>query len=181
MSDSYYQERARRRARILWIVGAVAIIAILVVIVIWSLYRDSCTRSFDRSPTAIVSTFLESVGRGEMPTAQACWEHDAFYELEAGCSEICLSKVYGAQFEIVDIVPGEPYITPQWKSQPGAHRSHRLQRGWRYPHRRDPARQCGERPPLEALDHRPQHLWQHHRRTLVQVMARQTRPGLSER
>mgnify|MGYP001826037620 FL=1 len=36
MSDSYYQERARRRTRIWLIVGAVAIVAILVVEVIWS-------------------------------------------------------------------------------------------------------------------------------------------------
>jgi hypothetical protein len=116
MSDSFYQARARRRARILWIVGAVAIIAILVVVVIWSLYRDSCTRSFDRSPTAVISSFLEAVGQGEVPAAQGCWEHDAYYELEAGCSEICLSKVYGAQFEIFDIVPGEPYITPEGRA-----------------------------------------------------------------
>ena len=116
MSDSYYQERARRRARILWIVGAVAIIAILVIVVIWSLYRDSCTRSFDRSPTAAISSFLEAVGRGEMPAAQACWEHDAYYELESGCSEICLSKVYGAQFEIVDLVPGKAYTTPEGRA-----------------------------------------------------------------
>ena len=116
MSDSYYQERARRRARIWWIVGAIAILAILVVVVIWSLYRDSCTRSFDRSPTAVMSTFLEAVGRGEVPAAQACWEHEAYYELEAGCSEICLSKVYGAQYEIVDIVPGESYTTPEGRA-----------------------------------------------------------------
>ena len=116
MSDSYYQERARRRTRILWIVGAVVIVAILIGVVIWSLHQDSCTGSFDRSPTAVVSTFLEAVGRGDMPTAQGCWQHDAYYELEAGCSEICLSKVYGAQYEIVDIVPGAPYTTSEGRA-----------------------------------------------------------------
>lgn len=113
MSDTYYQERARRRTRILWIVGAVAVVAIVIVAVAWSLYSDSCTRSFERSPTAVISTFLEGVGRGDWPAAQACWQHEAYYDLEAGCSEICLSKVYGAQFEILDIVPGEPYTTPE--------------------------------------------------------------------
>jgi hypothetical protein len=116
MSDSFYQERARRRIRILWIAGAVAIVAILVVVVIRSLYRDSCTGSFERSPSAVVSTFLEAVGRGDPLTAQGCWQHDAYYELEAGCSEICLSKVYGAQYEIVDIAPGEPYTTPEGRA-----------------------------------------------------------------
>ena len=116
MSDSFYQERARRRARIFWIVGAVAIAAILVVVVIWSLYRDSCTGSFQRSPTAVVTTFLDAVGRGDPLTAQGCWEHDAYYELEAGCSEICLSKVYGAWYEIIDIVADEPYTTPEGRA-----------------------------------------------------------------
>jgi hypothetical protein len=116
MSDSYYQERARRRTRILLIVGAVAVVVVLIGAVIWSLYQDSCTGSFDRSPTAVVSTFLEAVGQGEAFTAQGCWEHDAYYELEAGCSEICLSRVYGAQYEIVDIAPGDPYTTPEGRA-----------------------------------------------------------------
>ena len=116
MSDSFYQERARRRIRILWIAGAVAVVAILVVVVIRSLYRDSCTRSFERSPSAVVSTFLEAVGRGDPFTAQGCWQHDAYYDLEAGCSEICLSKVYGAQYEIIDIAPGDPFTTPEGRA-----------------------------------------------------------------
>jgi len=116
MSDTYYQERARRRTRILWILGAIVAVVVLVVSVLWSLYHDACTRSFDRSPSAIISTFLEAVGRGDAIAARACWEHMAYYDLEAGCSEICLSKVYGAQFEIVDIVPGTPYTTPEGRS-----------------------------------------------------------------
>jgi hypothetical protein len=113
MSDSYYQERARRRTRYLLIGGAIAVVAIVLAAVIWSLYRDACTGSFERSPTAVVSSYLEAVGRGDAPAAQACWQHEAYYELEAGCSEICLSKVYGAQFTIVDIAAGEPNTTPE--------------------------------------------------------------------
>jgi hypothetical protein len=116
MSDSYYQERARRRTRIALIVGAVAIVVILVVVVIASFYRDSCTGSFERSPTAVVSTFLEAVSQGDPFTAQGCWHHDAYYDLEAGCSDICLSRVYGARYEIVDIVPGEPYTTSEGRA-----------------------------------------------------------------
>ncbi|MFN2183280.1 MAG: hypothetical protein ACK2UA_14865 [Anaerolineae bacterium] len=113
MSDSYYQERARRRTRILLIAGVVAVIAVVVIAVFWSLYRDACTGSFERSPSAVVAAYLEAIGRGDAAAAQACWQHEAYYELEAGCSEICLAKVYGAQFTIVDVVPGEPYTTPE--------------------------------------------------------------------
>lgn len=113
MSDSYYQERARRRTRILLIVGAVVVVAVVGIAVVWSLYRDACTGSFERSPSAVVSAYLEAIGRGDAAAAQACWRHEAYYELEAGCSEICLSKVYGAQFAIVDLVAGEPYTTPE--------------------------------------------------------------------
>jgi hypothetical protein len=111
MSDAYYQERAKRRARLLWIAAAIVALIVLAVVVIWSLYRDACTKSFERSPTAIVSAFLEAVSSGDVATAQECWEHDTYYDLEAGCSDICLSKVYGAQFEVTGITLGEPHTT----------------------------------------------------------------------
>jgi len=116
VSDTYYQERARRRARLWWILGAVAVIAVLVIAALWSLYRDACARSFDRTPSAVISAFLEAVKQGDAVAAQSCWEHMAYYELDAGCSEICLAKVYGAQYEIADIIPGQPTITPEGRA-----------------------------------------------------------------
>ena len=85
---------------------------------------------------------MEAVGRGKVPAAQACWEHEAYYELEAGCSEICLSKVYGAPYEIVDIVPGEPYTTPEGRANLTATVTIACTEGGA-PQRRDPARQRG--------------------------------------
>ena len=116
MSDAYYQERAKRRTRMYLIVGAIAVAILLVTFAVLSLFRDSCTRGFDRTPAAIVSAFLDAVGRGDVPAAQECWRHEVYYELEAGCSEICLSKVYGAQFRVSELSLGEADTTPEGRA-----------------------------------------------------------------
>jgi len=112
MSDAYYQARARRRTRMLATVATIIVVILLVLLGIRALFHDACTGSFERSPTAVVSAYLDAVSRGNIPVAQECWEHEAFYDLGAGCSEICLSKVYGAQFQVVELTTGEPYTTP---------------------------------------------------------------------
>jgi hypothetical protein len=111
MSDTYYRERAARHARLWWMLGGIAAVVVLVALVTRALFYDACTRSFDRSPGSIVSTFVEVVGRGDAAVAQECWEHRAYYDLEAGCSEICLSRVLGAKYRVVDIALDSPYIT----------------------------------------------------------------------
>jgi len=116
MSDTYYRERAAHRARLWWIVGGIAAAAILVVLVTRALFYDACTRSFDRSPRSIVSTFVEAVGRGDAAVAQECWEHHAYYNLEAGCSEICLSRALGVQFRVVGIALDSPCATPDGRA-----------------------------------------------------------------
>jgi hypothetical protein len=56
------------------------------------------------------------VSQGNVARAQNCWQRDACYNLEAGCSEICLSKVLGAQFQITGLTAGSPQVTPQGRS-----------------------------------------------------------------
>jgi hypothetical protein len=116
MSDAYYQERARRRTQRLLIAGAVVAIVACVVLGIVSLFYDACTKSFDRSPDAVVSAYLEAVASGDAPVAQECWEHETYYDLEAGCSEICLSKAMGAQYEAGDMRLDKPYTTPDGRT-----------------------------------------------------------------
>src|SRR3990172_6755390 len=120
MSDQYYREQAARRARQLWLAGggggggggggpglggrgagkvwvgggAAAVVA-CVALGIVSLYYDSCTGGFDRSPEAVLRSFASSVSEGEAEAAQACWEREAYFDLEAGCSELCLQTVLG--------------------------------------------------------------------------------------
>jgi hypothetical protein len=111
MSDTYYRERAARRARLWWMLGGIAAV-VLVVLVTRALFYDACTKSFDRSPRSIVSAFVAAVGSGDATVAQGCWEHQAYYDLEAGCSEICLSRVLGTQYRIANITLDSPYTTP---------------------------------------------------------------------
>lgn len=111
MSDTYHRERAARRTRLCLIVAGIAVAIVLVALIIIALFYDACTRGFDRSPRAIVLAFVEAVGRGDGAVAKECWEHHAYYDLEAGCSEICLSCVLGAQYRIVDITLDPPYTT----------------------------------------------------------------------
>ncbi|MBM4464885.1 MAG: hypothetical protein FJ014_04865 [Chloroflexi bacterium] len=116
MSDTYYRERAARRARVWWVLGGIAAALVLIVLVTRALFYDACTKSFDRSPRSIVLTFVEAVGRGDLAVAQECWEHHAYYDLEAGCSEICLSRVLGAQYRVIDIALDSPYTTPDGRA-----------------------------------------------------------------
>lgn len=67
------------------------------------LFRDDCTNSFNRSPTEVIGSYLGAVSRGSVMDAQACWRHDAYFDLEAGCSEVCLLQVYGNEFDLADI------------------------------------------------------------------------------
>ena len=112
MSDAYYQERARRRTRRL--VVAVILVSLVGCLVagVLALFYDACTRSFDRSPQAVVQAYVEAVRSGNPPQAQECWEHEAYYDLEAGCSEICLSRFYGTPFEARDLAVVTPYAAP---------------------------------------------------------------------
>ncbi|MGA9349462.1 MAG: hypothetical protein WBW48_11775 [Anaerolineae bacterium] len=116
MSDTYYRERAARRTRALVIIGVLAAAVICAVFGIASLFYDACTRSFDRSPRSIVLAFVNAVGRGDAAAAQECWEHYAYYELKAGCSEVCLARVLGAQYRVVDITLDPPHTTPDGRA-----------------------------------------------------------------
>ncbi|HEX9617062.1 MAG TPA: hypothetical protein VGA03_06565 [Anaerolineales bacterium] len=108
MSDQYYREQAARRARKLWLAGGAVAVVACVALGIVSLYYDSCTGGFDRSPEAVLRSFASSVSEGEAEAAQACWEREAYFDLEAGCSELCLQTVLGNGFEIVAVEIGQP-------------------------------------------------------------------------
>jgi hypothetical protein len=116
MSDAYYQERSARRTRILLMVGGIVVVVICIVAAVASVFYDACTKSFDGSPQAVVEAYVEAVRKGDSEVAQECWEHETFYELDAGCSEICLSRFYGAEFEVGDVVIGQPVGTSEGRS-----------------------------------------------------------------
>jgi len=112
MSDEYYAQRAARRTRLAWLIVAAAMVVLLALFGLRSLFYDSCTHSFDRSPRAAIQAFADAVSRGDISAVQGCWEHYAYFEMGAGCSEICLAKVAGARFQVTEIALGETSLTP---------------------------------------------------------------------
>jgi len=117
MSDAYYQQQAARRTRRVVLIAIIAVAIVAIIFVFRALFYDACTQSFDREPGSVVLAYVEAVGRADVPAAQECWEHFSYFDLEAGCSEICLSKVYGAQYEVVDLTVGEPTTTPEGRAK----------------------------------------------------------------
>lgn len=103
MSDEYYRQQAARRARIWWILGGLALTLICVYLGFSALFRDSCTQSFDRDPRTVVVSYLGAVNQGNSDVAIECWNKDAYYDLGSGCSEICLSRFYGTDYQVQDI------------------------------------------------------------------------------
>lgn len=116
MSDTYYRERAARRTRLILALGALVLIAACATLGVRGLLYDACTRSFDRAPNSVLLAFAEAVSRGDAATAQECWEHQTYYDLEAGCSEICLSRVYGAAYRVTNVAVGEPQTTAEGRA-----------------------------------------------------------------
>lgn len=116
MSDAYYQERAARRTRSLLIAGGLLLVAGCLAAAVLSLFYDACTRSLDRSAEAIVRTYAEAVSRGDAAVAQECWQHEAYYDLDTGCSEICLSRVLGVPFHVAELSMGTSEDTPDGRS-----------------------------------------------------------------
>jgi len=39
-----------------------------------------------------------------------CWQHNAYYDLESGCSEICLSRILGTPYKVKDMQIGKVTI-----------------------------------------------------------------------
>lgn len=116
MSDVYYRERAARRKRLYLLIAALIGVPLCLYAGISRLYHDNCTDSYDRSPEAVVRSFLDMMIRGDDLALTRCWTPDAFYDLEAGCSDICLQRAVDVPYEIVEIQVGKPYVSEAGRS-----------------------------------------------------------------
>lgn len=116
MSDSYYRQRAARRTRFWLLVGLVVVAVACVASGVVNVYRDTCTNSFDRAPQSVITSFIDAVRRGESEAVIRCWKHNAFYDLEAGCSEICLARILGTSYRVVELSLSEPFITDRGRA-----------------------------------------------------------------
>lgn len=116
MSDQYYREKFNRELRLLLAVLGIAIVFTCVILFVINLFRDACTHNFDRSPNAIINSYIDAINRGDLTQVQECWQHDAYYDLAAGCSEICLSHSMGMQVRVLDIQLSPPMITEKGRA-----------------------------------------------------------------
>jgi hypothetical protein len=88
MADRVYVERARRQRSRLILLGLLLLLVACAVFAVRNSFYDLCTGSFDRDPRAVVDSYLQAIINGDPVRAQDCWDHNAFFDLNAGCSEV---------------------------------------------------------------------------------------------
>jgi hypothetical protein len=117
MSDEYYRQRAARRTRLIWLsIGLVAAVMCLY-LAITRIFWDECTQSFQRSPQAITQSYLQAIQQGNQEQPRRCWVDSAFFDLEAGCSEICVERILGTEYLINNISVGEVELTDDGRAR----------------------------------------------------------------
>jgi hypothetical protein len=61
MSDEYYRQRAARHGRMMWLIGGALFVVICIVGGFIRAFQDSCTGSFERSPQAVIESYVEAI------------------------------------------------------------------------------------------------------------------------
>jgi hypothetical protein len=116
MDENIYRRRAGRRNLIIGIVIGLLIITALTANLVRNAYFDTCTLSFDRNPESVIRAYVEAIERSDHQVVQRCWNRDAYFDLEAGCSEICLERILGTSYLIDEISLDKPSTTPEGRS-----------------------------------------------------------------
>ncbi len=98
--ENYYRRQAARKNRIIIIFGILAIITAGIVILVRNTFYDFCTNSYDRSPAGVIQSYISAIENGNGNTVRRCWDRTTYYEVSSGCSEICVSRLYGTDYEI---------------------------------------------------------------------------------
>lgn len=106
--DEHYQARASRQRRILVIVGVLVVMAACAFFAINNTFYDRCTASFNRDPQAVVSSYLDAISKGDLNRVQNCWVRANYFDINSGCSELCLSRVLGTAYAIKKVDVGQP-------------------------------------------------------------------------
>lgn len=111
MSDEYYRQRAAQRGRRIFLIAGVVLVFVCAVAGAVRAFQDSCTASFERSPQAVIDSYVSAIKGGDSSNVANCWHHDQYYDPDTGCSEACLSKFTGTKFTVEEISFSEPRIT----------------------------------------------------------------------
>jgi hypothetical protein len=113
MDENIYRKRSARRNLIIGIVVGFLIIAALTANLVRNAYFDTCTLSFDRNPESVIRAYVNAIERSDHQVVQRCWNREAYFELETGCSEICLDRILGTSYKIDEIIIDRPSTTPE--------------------------------------------------------------------
>jgi hypothetical protein len=116
MSDTYYRERAARRARIFWMVGGIIFIFACLTFTTYRIFWDECTQSFARDPQAIVLKYVEAIASGNAEQPRRCWIDEKYFDLETGCSEICIQRILNTPYAVQNVQISSPTITTEGRA-----------------------------------------------------------------
>lgn len=117
MSDEYYRQQAARRTRLIWLVVGLVVAVGCVYLSITRIFWDECTQSFQRSPRAITESYLQAIQDGNPQQPRRCWVDQAYFDLESGCSEICIERVLGTDFQVNTIEISEIELTADGRAR----------------------------------------------------------------
>jgi hypothetical protein len=116
MTDAYYRERSSRRTRNYLVIGTIIVSIACIGFLAYSLLFDDCTSSYDRQPVSVARSFVESLSFADAARVESCWEHFSYFNVESGCSEICLSRVMGKEISIIDVQEGDELKTSEGRA-----------------------------------------------------------------
>jgi hypothetical protein len=102
LTDEFFRKESAKRARRLYLISGLVIGVICLGVGVISLFYDSCTRSFDRSPQGALTSYIDWITQGNQ-AVQDCWVHNAYFTLDSGCSEICIQRVLGKEFTFASL------------------------------------------------------------------------------
>lgn len=117
MSDEFYRQKAARRTRIIWLVIGLIAAGGCIYFSITRIFWDTCTQSFQRSPQVVAESYVQAIQQGNLEQTRRCWVDLAYFDLETGCSEICLQRVAGTDFQIDFIEISEATLTEDGRAQ----------------------------------------------------------------
>jgi hypothetical protein len=116
MDENYYRRRTSRRNLVFIVIAIVAIAIYVGIKTVRNAYYDICTQSYERDPGAVVESYIHAITNSDGLVVQRCWDRVAYYELESGCSQICLERILGTAYEMKAITPSQPEKKPSGRS-----------------------------------------------------------------
>lgn len=116
MADDHFVLRAARVRRLITVLLVLVVSGACMFFAVRNTFFDRCTNSYERGAETVTQSYLTALAGGDAARTQSCWVREQFFKLEAGCSEICLTKVLGSGFTVTATQVGVAYETESRRS-----------------------------------------------------------------